>query len=456
MYPITVRKQLRAQEIARQNRLPCYYIVDSAGAFLPLQADIFPDKEHGGRAFYNEAIMSSRGVSNIAVVCGSCTAGAAYVPCMADEAIIVRGIGSIFLGGPPLVRAATGEIVSVEELGGADVHCGISGVTDHYAEDEVEALEMARDAVLSLNSDLCSWTAHPTPSDLGKQIDAPLHDDVDDFDSLVPPTGENMAGEFPMRRILARILDGSRLVEFKAKFGLSIVAGYAQIHGHPVGVIANHDPRMCAAGARKAAHFVELCSQRRVPIVFFQNVSGFDSSGGSEKDALKESALLMRAVACASVPKLTVVCGESIGAANFAMCGRSQSPRFLYMWPNAKIAMAGELADGDVITMQEGASEEEGEAAQEEWSTVVRTSNAMASQMSAVYSSARCWDDGVVMPKDTREVLRLSLEAVLHRGGPTDVPESARHEGTHHGHHANFGVFRLKKQTKLCKSKGAF
>lgn len=282
---------------------------------------------------------------------------------------------------------------------------------------------MARDAVLSLNSDLCTWTAQPFPE--ASTVEEPLYS-ADDFDALIPASDESDAGtSLPMRRVLARILDGSRLVEFKAKFGPSIVAGFAQIHGHPVGVVANDSPLICAQGARKAAHFVEICSQRRLPVVFFQNTTGFDPSS----DALKESALLMRAVACASVPKLTVICGDSIGAANFAMCGRSQSPRFLYMWPNARISMAPEL--------DEGAGTDGGDDA--ETAAVVEASNEMGRCMDAFYSSARIWDDGVIRPADTRKVLRQSLEAILHRGGPTP------HEplDIYDGHHANFGVFRL-------------
>lgn len=353
-YPITVKKHLRAQEVARENRLPCIYLVDSGGAFLPKQDEVFPDRDHFGRIFYNQATMSAAGIPQIAVVMGSCTAGGAYVPAMSDESIIVKGNGTIFLGGPPLVKAATGEVVSAEDLGGADVHCRISGVTDHYAQDDRHALALARRVVANLNRKKqrdVTITA----------VEEPLYD-ANELGGIIPVDTRK---PFDVRNVIARIVDGSRFDEFKALYGTTLVTGFARLHGMPLGIVANNGI-LFSESAVKGAHFIELCNQRGIPLLFLQNITGFMvgrkyENGGIAKDGAK----LVTAVACATVPKLTLVIGGSFGAGNYGMCGRAYSPRFLFMWPNSKISvMGGEQAASVLATIQR----DNKEAAGQQWS----------------------------------------------------------------------------------------
>ena len=395
-YPITVKKHLRAQEIARQNRLPCIYLVDSGGAFLPRQDEVFPDREHFGRIFYNQATMSAEGIPQIAAVLGSCTAGGAYVPAMSDEAVIVRNQGTIFLGGPPLVKAATGEVVTAEELGGGDLHSKTSGVTDHLAHDDRDALRIVRRIVSTLGPRL------DPPWDVAPSIDAVADQtelyDVVPVDARVP---------YDVHEVISRIVDGSEFAEFKADYGSTLVTGFARIHGHPVGIIANNGV-LFSESALKGAHFIELCDKRMVPLLFLQNISGFMVGRDYEAGGIaKHGAKMVTAVACARVPKLTVVIGGSYGAGNYSMCGRAYSPRFLWMWPNARISvMGGEQAASVLATVRGEMTPEQ----EEEFKAPIREQ--YESQGNPYYSTARLWDDGVIDPADTRTVLGLALSVV--------------------------------------------
>lgn len=392
-YPITVKKHLRAQEIAGQNRLPCIYLVDSGGAFLPRQDEVFPDREHFGRIFYNQANLSAQGIAQIAAVLGSCTAGGAYVPAMSDEAVIVRNQGTIFLGGPPLVKAATGEVVTAEELGGGDLHSKTSGVTDHLAHDDRDALRIVRRIVATLGPRTePPWQVTPTVDPVADQTE--LYDVVP-VDPRVP---------YDVHEVITRIVDGGEFSEFKAEYGSTLVTGFARIHGHPVGIIANNGV-LFSESALKGAHFIELCDKRIIPLLFLQNISGFMVGRDYEAGGIaKHGAKMVTAVACARVPKLTVVIGGSYGAGNYSMCGRAYSPRFLWMWPNARISvMGGEQAASVLATVRgEMAPEEE-----ENFKAPIRRQ--YEHQGNPYYSTARLWDDGVIDPADTRTVLGLAL-----------------------------------------------
>jgi len=404
-YPVTVKKHLRAQEIARENNLPCVYLVDSGGANLPNQDEVFPDREHFGRIFYNQATLSAAGIPQIAVVMGSCTAGGAYVPAMSDESIIVRNQGTIFLGGPPLVKAATGEIVTAEELGGADVHARISGVTDHYAEDDAHALAIARRIVGHLNrrKTVSIDVTAPRP---------PLYDPAELY-GVVPA---DLRKPYDVREVIARIVDASEFDEFKRLYGETLVTGFARIHGYPVGIVANNGI-LFSESALKGAHFVELCSQRGIPLVFLQNIAGFMvgrkyEAGGIARDGAK----LVTAVACAAVPKFTVVIGGSFGAGNYGMCGRAFGPRLLFMWPNARISvMGGEQAAAVLAQVRRDNLEARGDS----WGTDDEAKfkapilEQYERQGHPYYASARLWDDGIVDPADTRDVLGLGISAAL-------------------------------------------
>ncbi len=404
-HPITVKKHLRAQEIARENRLPCIYLVESGGAFLPLQDEIFPDKEHFGRIFYNQAQLSAAGIPQISVVHGSCTAGGAYVPAMSDESIIVRHQGTIFLAGPPLVKAATGEVVSAEDLGGADVHCRQSGVTDHYAENDEHALGLARRAVHRLN-----WSK-PERMKLADPAD-PLYD-PEELHGIIE---EDPRKPVEARELIARIVDGSDFDEFKKLYGETLVCGFARIHGMPVGVLANNGI-LFSESALKGAHFVELCCQRGIPLVFLQNITGFMVGQAAEAGGIaKDGAKLVTAVSCAAVPKFTVIVGGSYGAGNYGMCGRAFGPRFLFMWPNARISvMGGEQAANVLATVKRDGLE----ARNGTWETKDEESfkeeirSNYDRQGSPYYSSARLWDDGIIDPAETRNVLGLCISASL-------------------------------------------
>lgn len=418
-FPITVKKHLRAQEIAAENRLPCLYLVDSGGAFLPLQAEVFPDRDHFGRIFYNEARLSAAGIAQVSVVLGSCTAGGAYVPAMSDEAVIVKGRGTIFLGGPPLVKAATGEQVTAEELGGADVHTRVSGVADHYAADEEEALARARDIVGTLT------TRKETPWDV-EEPEQPLYDPAE-LGGVVPASVRQL---YDVREVIARIVDGSRLSEFKALYGTTLVCGFARIMGYPVGILANNGV-LFSESALKATHFITLCCQRRIPLVFLQNISGFIVGKEYEHRGIaKDGAKMVHAVANAEVPKLTVVIGGSFGAGNYGMCGRAYQPRQLWMWPNARISvMGGEQAASVLSQVKQEQRTREGrpmsaeEVAALEGPILARYEE----EGSPYYSTARLWDDGIIPPADTRTVLALGLSAALN----APIPET------------RFGVFRM-------------
>ncbi|MDI1351345.1 MAG: carboxyl transferase domain-containing protein [bacterium] len=404
-YPLTVKKHLRAQEIALINHLPCIYLVDSGGAFLPLQAEVFPDRDHFGRIFYNQAQMSAQNIPQIAVVMGSCTAGGAYVPAMADESIMVKNQATIFLGGPPLVKAATGEIISAEELGGADIHCRTSGVADHYADHDAHALHLARVAISNLNRN---------KKDRIKRIDSiePLYDSKE-LNGIVPADPRK---PFDIREIIARLVDGSEFDEFKALFGTTLVCGFAHIYGYPVGIIANNGI-LFSESALKASHFIELCCQRKIPLVFLQNITGFMVGSKYEASGIaKHGAKMVTAVANANVPKFTVIVGGSFGAGNYAMCGRAYNARFLWTWPNSRISvMGGEQAanvlaqvNRDKFTKQNKAWSPEEE---ELFKTQMRAQ--YEEQGSPYYASARLWDDGVIAPEDTRKILGLSISAAL-------------------------------------------
>lgn len=404
-FPLTVKKHLRAQAVALENNLPCIYLVDSGGAFLPMQDDVFPDREHFGRIFYNQANMSAAGIPQIAVVMGSCTAGGAYVPAMCDQSIIVKEQGTIFLGGPPLVRAATGEVVSAEELGGADTHSRISGVTDHYALNDHHALAMARQIVSGLNRVKQPGVRLQAPK-------APLYP-VEELYGIIP---QDARKPFDIREIIARLVDGSEFDEFKKLYGTTLICGFAHIHGYPVGIIANNGI-LFSESALKGAHFVELCCQRGIPLVFLQNITGFMVGKKSEQGGIaKDGAKMVTAVACAKVPKLTVVVGGSFGAGNYAMCGRAYGGRFLWMWPNARISvMGGEQAAKVLSQVRRDALEAQGKSwsAEEEAEFERPVREQYETQGHPYYASARLWDDGIIDPKDTRKVLALGLSAAL-------------------------------------------
>jgi acetyl-CoA carboxylase carboxyltransferase component len=403
-FPLTVKKHLRAQEVAADNQLPCIYLVDSGGAFLPLQAEVFPDREHFGRIFFNQAVMSAAGIPQIACVMGSCTAGGAYIPAMSDETVIVRGTGTIFLGGPPLVQAATGEEVSAEELGGADVHTRVSGVADHYAVSDEHALALVREIVanLSRRKPESPWEIEP--------LEGPIYDPADLY-GIIP--ADPRVG-YDVREVLARIVDGSRLHEFKPLYGETLVCAFARIEGYPVGILANNGI-LFSESALKGAHFIELACQRRVPLVFLQNITGF--MVGKEYEArgiAKDGAKLVSAVSCARVPKLTVVIGGSFGAGNYGMCGRAFSPRFVWMWPNARISVMGGDQAATVLSL---VGDVDPEAIRAKYET----------EGDPYYSTARLWDDGVIDPLQTRRVLALGIAASLN----APIPDTT------------FGVFRM-------------
>ncbi len=402
-YPVTVKKHLRAQEVALHNRLPCIYLVDSGGAFLPRQDEVFPDREHFGRIFYNQATMSARGIPQIAAVLGSCTAGGAYVPAMSDEAVIVRNQGTIFLGGPPLVKAATGEVVSAEELGGGELHSRVSGVTDHLAEDDADALRMVRGIVATL----APRAARPWDT-------APAEEPAYPADSVYGVLPTDLRTPYDVHEVIARVVDGSRFAEFKSEYGTTLVSGFARIYGHPVGIIANNGI-LFSESALKGAHFVELCDQRSIPLVFLQNITGFMVGRQYEADGIaKHGAKMVTAVACARVPKLTVIIGGSFGAGNYAMCGRAYSPRFLWMWPNARISvMGGDQAASVLATVRRDQLEARGQdwppAEEDAFKKPVR--DQYEHQGNPYYATARLWDDGIIDPADTRRVLGLALSA---------------------------------------------
>jgi 3-methylcrotonyl-CoA carboxylase beta subunit len=418
-YPMTVKKHLRAQEIARENRLPCIYLVDSGGANLPHQTEVFPDRDHFGRIFYNQATMSAAGIPQIAVVMGSCTAGGAYVPAMADESIIVKGQGTIFLGGPPLVKAATGEVVSAEELGGADVHARKSGVADHMAADDTHALALARRIVANLNTRRNIDIALIPPRD-------PKYD-ASELDGILPA---DLRKQYDVREIIARLVDGSEFDEFKPLYGTTLVTGFAHLHGMPVGILGNNGI-LFSESALKAAHFIELCCQRRIPLLFIQNISGFMvgrdyEAGGIAKDGAK----MVMAVANAQVPKITLIVGGSFGAGNYGMCGRAYGPRFLFTWPNARISvMGGEQAASVLATVKRDNIEAGGGtwsgAEEDAFKAPIRAQ--YEEEGNPYYATARLWDDGIILPSETRRVLSLAFSVTLN----APVPET------------KFGVFRM-------------
>lgn len=418
-YPITVKKHLRAQEIALKNHLPCIYLVDSGGAFLPKQDEVFPDRDHFGRIFYNQARLSANNIPQIAVVMGSCTAGGAYVPAMADESIMVGGTATIFLGGPPLVKAATGEVVSAEELGGADVHCRESGVADHYATDDHHALRICRDVVKNLNRK--------------KHIPVKTQPTIEPaypIEELLGVVNADVKKPYDVREVIARIVDNSVLDEFKPLFGETLVCGFAHIFGYPVGIIANNGI-LYSTAAQKGAHFIELCCQRNIPLVFLQNITGFMVGKKYEANGIaKHGAKMVTAVACANVPKFTIVIGGSYGAGNYAMCGRAYDPNFMWMWPNAKISVMGGEQAANVLAQ---VKEEQMARRQKNWSDTEREQfkagleNQFTTQGHPYYASARCWDDGIIHPLDTRMVLGLGISAAYN----APVTET------------NFGIFRM-------------
>ena len=416
-HPITVKKHLRAQEIALENHLPCVYLVDSGGAFLPMQAEVFPDREHFGRIFYNQAVMSSKRIPQVAAVMGSCTAGGAYVPAMSDEAVIVKNEGTIFLGGPPLVKAATGENVTAEELGGADVHCRISGVADHYAEDDADALRIVRSIFRTL----------PTPTQAETQ---PVEEPLQPPDEIYGIVARDPRRVYDIRRVIACIVDGSWFQEFKTLYGRTVVCGFARIWGYPVGIIANHGV-LFSESALKATHFIELCCQRQIPLVFLQNITGFMVGKQYEHGGIaKDGAEMVSAVSNASVPKFTVIVGGSYGAGNYGMCGRAFGPRQLWMWPNARIAvMGGEQAAHVLLQVKMDRLQKEGKSMTREEQTDFTQPlvDKYTNESSAYYSTARIWDDGIIDPADTRSVLGMGIAAAM----------NAPQEET------RFGVFRM-------------
>jgi 3-methylcrotonyl-CoA carboxylase beta subunit len=404
-YPMTVKKHLRAQQVALENRLPCLYLVDSGGAFLPLQADVFPDREHFGRIFYNQARLSAAGIPQVAAVLGSCTAGGAYVPAMADEAVIVRGTGTIFLGGPPLVRAATGEEVTAEELGGADVHSRRSGVTDYTADDDAHAMAILREIAGSFNRVKRVGLDVREPED-------PRYDPQELY-GILP---RDLRRQFDIREVIARLVDGSRFQEFKAPYGMTLVTGFARLHGYPVGIIGNNGV-LFVESAEKGTHFIELCGQRGIPLVFLQNITGFIVGRQYEAAGIaRAGAKMVHAVATSGVPRFTVVVGGSFGAGNYAMCGRAYEPRFLWMWPNARISvMGGEQAATVLLTVKRDQRRREGRplSEEEEQALVAPILAKYDEESSAYYSTARLWDDGIIDPAQTRTVLALALSAAL-------------------------------------------
>jgi len=404
-YPMTVKKHLRAQEIALENHLPCLYLVDSGGAFLPMQDEVFPDKEHFGRIFYNQARLSAANIPQIALVMGSCTAGGAYVPAMCDEAIIVREQGTIFLGGPPLVKAATGEEVDPESLGGADVHTRLSGVADHFAENDTHALAMARDIVASLN--------RPPPSSLDRCDSEDPDLPADDLYGILPA---DTRYPFEVREIIARIVDGSDFREFKARYGTTLVTGFARIHGYRVGIVANNGI-LFSESALKGAHFIELCNQRNIPLIFLQNITGFMVGKKYEQAGIaRDGAKMVTAVACSHVPKFTVIIGGSFGAGNYAMCGRAYGARFLWTWPNARISvMGGEQAASVLATVKRDGLEAAGQSWSDEEQRAFEAPirEQYENQGHPYYATARLWDDGVIDPVDTRRVLGMAIAASL-------------------------------------------
>ncbi len=419
-YPMTVKKHIRAQTVAHENHLPCIYLVDSGGAFLPMQDEVFPDITHFGRIFRNQARMSGDGIAQIAAVLGSCTAGGAYVPAMSDESIIVKGNGTIFLAGPPLVKAATGEVVTAEELGGADVHTAQSGVADHFAEDEAEALRLVRNIVENLGPRELAPAAGEVPEE-------PAHD-VEDLLGLIPVDNRTPVD---IKEIIARIVDGSRFHEFKARYGTTLICGFAHIHGHKVGIVANNGI-LFSESSMKGAHFVELCGQRGIPLVFLQNITGFMVGKAYEAGGIaKDGAKLVTAVSCVNVPKFTVIIGGSHGAGNYGMCGRAYDPRFLFMWPNSRISVMGGPQAADVLTTvkqdqraREGLPPMEGGELEQFRKPIL---DKYETEGSPYYSTARLWDDGIIDPRDTRDVLGLCLAAARNAPLPDD----------------RFGVFRM-------------
>ncbi|MGE0753662.1 MAG: carboxyl transferase domain-containing protein [Alphaproteobacteria bacterium] len=419
-FPLTVKKHLRAQEVAVENNLPCIYLVDSGGAFLPMQDEVFPDKEHFGRIFYNQARMSAAGIPQISAVLGSCTAGGAYVPAMCDESVIVKGNGTIFLAGPPLVKAATGEDVTAEDLGGADVHTRESGVADHYADSEEEALVKLRNIVANLN-----WKTAKQPNTT--PYGDPAHPAQEIYNILPEDTTKT---PFDVREVIARMVDGSKFQEFKKRYGTTMVCGFAHIHGSPVGIVANNGI-LFSESAIKATHFVELCCQRKIPLVFLQNITGFMVGKKYESEGIaRHGAKMVMAVSNAAVPKFTVVIGGSYGAGNYGMCGRAFGPRFLWMWPNAKISvMGGEQAAGVLTRVRADALEKEGKKVSEKDLAAIRKTilEKYEAEGSAYYSTARLWDDGIIDPVTTRDVLGLAIAASLN----APIEET------------KFGVFRM-------------
>ena len=407
-YPLTVKKHLRAQAIAQENNLPCIYLVDSGGANLPNQDDVFPDRDHFGRIFFNQANMSAANIPQIAVVMGSCTAGGAYVPAMCDESIIVKEQGTIFLAGPPLVKAATGEVVSAEDLGGADVHCRTSGVSDHFAQNDNHALEIARRAIKNINR------VSPTAQMNIQPVEAPAYP-VEDIYGVIP---KDPRKPYDVREVIARIVDGSDFDEFKALYGSTLVCGFAHIFGMPVGIVANNGI-LFGESAEKGAHFVELCAQRKIPLLFLQNITGFMVGKQYEAGGIaKHGAKMVTAVACAKVPKFTVLIGGSYGAGNYGMCGRAYDPRFLFMWPNARISvMGGEQAAGVLAQVTRDQKEKRGEdwSAEQEAEFKQPIIDTYEHQGHPYYASARLWDDGVIDPADTRQILGLALSASLNK-----------------------------------------
>jgi len=417
--PITVKKHLRAQEIALANNLPCVYLVDSGGAFLPLQADVFPDREHFGRIFYNQAVMSAREIPQISAVMGSCTAGGAYVPAMSDEAVIVKGTGTIFLGGPPLVKAATGEEVTAEELGGADVHTRISGVADHFADDDYHAIAIVRNIVENLRLE-------KREPETRIAAEEPLFDPKEVY-GVIP---RDIRRPYDVREVIARIVDGSRFQEFKERYAITVVTGFARIHGYTVGILANNGV-LFSESALKATHFIELCNARRIPLIFLQNITGFMVGKQYERGGIaKDGAKMVSAVANSVVPKFTVIIGGSFGAGNYGMCGRAYSPRFLWMWPNARISvMGGEQAAGVLTTVKRDQLARAGQelSAEEERSIADPVLRKYEAEGSPYYSTARLWDDGVIDPAETRNYLGLALSIACN--APVGDPR--------------FGVFRM-------------
>ncbi len=424
-FPMTVKKHLRAQEIALENKLPCIYLVDSGGAFLPKQDEVFPDRDHFGRIFYNQAQMSAQGIPQIAVVLGSCTAGGAYVPAMSDETVIVKNNGTIFLGGPPLVKAATGEEVSAEDLGGADVHTRISGVSDHFAEDEEEAFIITRNIIENLNYNSPGKTQGLREN--SREVKAPLYD-VDEIYGIIP---KDTRKPFDVREIIARLVDGSEFHEFKERYGNTLVTGFARIHGQQIGIVANNGI-LFSESAQKGAHFIELCGQRKIPLLFLQNITGFMVGRQYENEGIaKHGAKMVTAVSTVQVPKFTVIIGGSFGAGNYGMCGRAYSPRFLWMWPNARISvMGGEQAAKVLSTVKQQGLKAAGkpEMSAEEIAKFEKPIlDKYEVEGSPYYSTARLWDDGVIDPAHTRDLLGLAIAASLNSG----IGE------------AKFGVFRM-------------